>query len=70
MRYWKKLDLNGLTRTVESYSHNLDIKGAIKITENEFNQFIDSLPQSTSLKSIPQRIDELENRIKAIERRR
>lgn len=44
MRYWKRLDLGGNTTTVESYSHNADILGAIEISDIEFNAFLASLP--------------------------
>ena len=44
MRFWKRVDINNKTTTVESYSHNLDVEGAVEITEAEFNGFIASLP--------------------------
>jgi len=44
MRYWKRKDHEGVTTTVESYSHSLIITGATEITEMEFNRFIDNLP--------------------------
>lgn len=44
MRYWKRVDAQGKTTTVESYSHDLDIKGAIEIKKAEFDAFIASLP--------------------------
>jgi hypothetical protein len=44
MRYWKRVKA-GKTTTVESYSHNLDIPGAKEITEQEYNDFIASLPE-------------------------
>lgn len=46
MRYWKRVDSQGKTTTVESYSHNIPIEGAIEISEAEFNLFIASLPMS------------------------
>jgi hypothetical protein len=45
MRYWKRVDSTGKTTTVESYSHNLDIPGAVEISKDEFDAFIASLPQ-------------------------
>ncbi len=45
MRYWKRVDQDGKTTTVESYSHDLNIKRAIEISEGEFLAFIASLPQ-------------------------
>ena len=44
MRYWKRIDTEGNTTTVESYSHALDIDGAIEITKEEFDEYIASLP--------------------------
>ena len=44
MRFWKRIDNQGKTITVESYSHDLDIEGAIEITQVEVNAFIASLP--------------------------
>uniref|UniRef100_A0A6M3L1X5 Uncharacterized protein n=1 Tax=viral metagenome TaxID=1070528 RepID=A0A6M3L1X5_9ZZZZ len=44
MRYWKRIDTEGLITTVESYSHELDIDGAIEITEQEFNGYLSSSP--------------------------
>lgn len=47
MRYWKRLNPDESISTVESYSHNLDVEGAIEITEQEFNEYLASLPTST-----------------------
>jgi len=68
MRYWKKVK-DGKTITVESYSHNLDIKGAIEITEAEFNQFIDSLPKPmpVPVRDLFGEIDEMKAQLKVIE---
>lgn len=44
MRYWKRVDKKGAIVTVESYSHDLDIDGAIEIDEAEHSAFIASLP--------------------------
>ena len=44
MRYWKRINPDGTTRTVESYSHDLDVGGAIEISGAEFEAFIASLP--------------------------
>lgn len=45
MRFWKRLNPDNTIRTVESYSHNLDVKGAIEITKEEFDEYIASLPE-------------------------
>ena len=44
MRFWKRVDIQGQTTTVESYSHDLDVEGAIEITQAEFDAYIASLP--------------------------
>lgn len=44
MRYFKRIDTQGKTTTVESYSHNKAVKGAIAISKAEFDAFIASLP--------------------------
>ncbi len=46
MRYWKKVDGQGNTTTVESYSHNLDVAGLTEISEAEFDAFVASLPST------------------------
>ena len=45
MRYWKRLNPDGVTNTVESYSHHKDIEGATEITEQDFNNYLASLPK-------------------------
>lgn len=45
MRYWKRVDSRGQTTTVESYSHDLPIIGAVEITEMEYQLYLDSLPR-------------------------
>lgn len=44
MRYFKRVNSQGKTTTVESYSHNKPVSGTIKITKAEFDSFIASLP--------------------------
>lgn len=43
MRYWKRVQ-GGITTAVESYSHDLDVEGAIEIDKAEFDAYIASLP--------------------------
>lgn len=54
MRYWKRLNPDGSTRTVESYSHEQQIEGEIEITGAEFKAFLNSLtpPPPTDWKSL------------------
>ena len=44
MRYWKRVNQDGNTTTVESYSHSLDVAGAIEILQEEYDEYIASLP--------------------------
>ena len=44
MRYWKRLNIDNSISTVESYSHDLDVAGAVEIDEAEFDAYIASLP--------------------------
>lgn len=44
MKYWKRVDTQGKTTTVESYSHDLDVEGALEIDKAEFDDFINSMP--------------------------
>jgi hypothetical protein len=45
MRYWKRIDTQGATRTVEAYSFDGEIEGAIEITKEEYDAFIAGLPK-------------------------
>ena len=44
MKYYKRVNAAGKTMTVESYSHDADVPGALEITQEEFESFMDSLP--------------------------
>ena len=61
MRYWKRVNIEGKTTTVESYSHDLDIEGATEIDEGEFNTFLASLPKPVikPIRDFAKEIDEL-----------
>jgi hypothetical protein len=50
MRYWKR-ETNGLTATVESYSHDADVAGAVEITKEEFDGFIAAIPAVAPVQS-------------------
>lgn len=67
MRYWKRLDEQGNIRTVESYSHNADIEGAMEITEEEHDAFIGTLPipetKPSELELVKARLDVIEKQI-------
>lgn len=40
MRYWKRLNQDGTANTVESYSHDREIAGAVEISQDEFNDIL------------------------------
>lgn len=44
MRYFKRIDSNGKTTTVESYSHDKPIPDAVEIEKAEHDSFIAALP--------------------------
>lgn len=44
MRYYKRIDANGKTTTVESYSHDKVVEGTIEIAEQEYDEYLASLP--------------------------
>jgi len=44
MKYWKRVDAQGEITTVESYSHDLKVQGAVEIEKADFDAFIASLP--------------------------
>lgn len=44
MKYYKRVDAQGKTTTVESYSHNSPVAGAVEIDQAEYDAFIASLP--------------------------
>jgi len=69
MRYWKRTDKDGNITTVESYSHDLDIKGAIEIDKTEFDTYIAPLPPPAIVpkRDILAEIDELKDRVMALE---
>ena len=67
MRYWKHTDKNGKTTTVESYSHDLNVKEATEITEIEFQEYIDSLPEPKPPQNLAVEIDALKARVEALE---
>ena len=70
MRYWKRVNTQGKTTTVESYSHDLDIEGAVEIMEQEFQEFIASLPEIVPepVRDLAAEIDDLMARIERLEK--
>jgi len=58
-RYWARFDDDGNIRTVESYSHDLDVVGAIEITEADFDGYLETLPEPEALPSLQAEIEAL-----------
>jgi len=71
MRCWKRLNTDGTTSTVESYSHDLNIEGAVEISEAEFDEFIASLPllPPEPVRDLATEIDEIKIALKQIKSR-
>lgn len=71
VQYWKRLNPDGSTRTVESYSHHLDVKGAVEITKQEFDEFWALLPspQPKQTPDLAIRVSNLEARVESLEER-
>lgn len=71
MKYWKRVKPDGSIQTVESYSHDLDINGAIEITEEEFEAYLASLPVSKPLpvRDLAAEIDDLKARVEKLEKK-
>ncbi len=44
MYYWKKVDQDGNTTTVERHSYPHEVPGAVQITKKEYDEFVASLP--------------------------
>lgn len=67
MRYYKRIDAQNKITTVESYSHDFEIKGAIEISEAEYKSFINSLPLVIQpvLRDIASELDELKITLKS-----
>ncbi len=71
MKYWKRVDKEGVTTTVESYSYDLEIEGAIEIDEQEFDEYIASIPPAVKepIRDLAAEIDELKEKVKILETR-
>ena len=63
MKYYKRVNDDTSVRTVEAYSHNGAVLGAVEITEKEFDDFIKSLP------ALPQQPSVIEQRLTALEQK-
>ncbi len=69
MRYWKRVDMFGKTTTVESYSHDLFVIGAVEIEETEYNAFIALLPKPVlePIRDLAKELDELKVKVADLE---
>lgn len=69
MQYWKKIDTNGNTTTVESHSFHHKLLDAIRISKKEFDAYIASLPvvEPEPVVDSLVKITELEARIAILE---
>lgn len=65
MRYWKRLNPDKSIRTVESYSHNLRVKGATEISKEEYDSFLASLPviEPEPVRDLATEIEEIKAKI-------
>lgn len=69
MNYYKRVDKNGNTTTVECYSHSKEVKGATQITKDEFYTYIASLPIEEPKVSIIDTLNQIVERLEALESR-
>ena len=71
MRYWKRVDGTGKTTTVESYSHELEVEGAIEIDKAEHDEYTASVPKTIPepVRDLATEIDELKAEIAIIKAR-
>ncbi len=70
MDYWKKVDQDGNTTTVESCSNPHKVPNAIEITKEEYDAFIASLPvvEPEPVRDLAAEIDDLKAEIKLLRR--
>lgn len=61
IKYYKRVDQYGNTRTVESYSHDQNVPGATEIEKTEYDAYILSLPVPIPEpeRDIPAEIDQI-----------
>jgi hypothetical protein len=66
MRYWKRVDALGKTTTVEAYSFDKQIEGAIEITKEEYEAFIRSLPSNIDWKAEWSKASTVQDKLKVL----
>jgi hypothetical protein len=71
MRYWKRLNSDSSTNTVESYSHDFEVEGAVEISKAEFDTFVSSLPLRAMVapRDLAKEIDDLKARLEKLEKK-
>jgi hypothetical protein len=72
MKYYKRVDKDGNTITVESYSHDKPVAGAAEISQSEHDAFIAGLPEpsvSTMEPTIDSRVQELKSQVEVLAQR-
>ena len=71
MEYWKKLNADGTTNTVESHSYPHIVPDAIRITKKEYDAFIASLPalEPEPFRDLATEVDDIKTRLENLERR-
>ncbi|GAI16212.1 unnamed protein product, partial [marine sediment metagenome] len=67
MRFFKRVDAEGNTTTVESYSHTKEVAGGIKISRKEYQAFIACLPVYEPGPDIELWRDEVDRRLANLE---
>ena len=69
MLYYKRIDTEGKTTTVESYNHDKLVADAILIDKAEYDAFIASLPIPVVIvpRDYGKEIDDVKKRLSALE---
>lgn len=72
MEYWKKLNPDGTTRTVESHSFSHIVPDAIRITKEEYDEFIASIPSPIAKpkRDLAAEIDVLRAKVEKLEKKK
>lgn len=70
MEYWKIVDKDGKTSTVESHSFHHKVPDATQISKEEFDEFIASLPavEPEPVRDLLVELDELKTRLAILEK--
>ena len=69
MKYFKRIDKDKKTVTVESYSHVANVDGALEITEGEYNAYLATLPppELSPRLDLVAEVNDLKSRVSALE---